>query len=131
MPEILLVLSQNATNTVLSSSWRVGCLADVVVSGGGGGLHPVVAGEAESVDEGDLPAGHLADEVAAGADAAAVRQGGGASVGVPVDVVDLPDRGVAVRVAAVWSRKAISLASQPSKRRRGGSPPIEVPGRAR
>ena len=52
------------------------------------------------MDELDLPAGHLADVVAAGADPAPVGQAGGAARAVGVDVVEVADRGVAERVAA-------------------------------
>ena len=48
----------------------------------------------------DVPAGHFAGLVAVGADAAAVGQGGGAAVGVALDVVEVADGGVAGGVAA-------------------------------
>jgi hypothetical protein len=49
----------------------------------------------------DVPAGHFAGLVAAGADAAAVGMAGGSAVGVAGDVVDVSDGGVAVGAAAV------------------------------
>src|SRR6478672_2526387 len=94
----------------LRPSGRVGRPAEVVVAGGGGDFDPVGAAVVESGDQGDLPAGHLADEVAAGADAAAVGEGGGAAVGVAVDVVEVPDRRIAVRVAAVLVAEGDELA---------------------
>jgi hypothetical protein len=41
-----------------------------------------------AIDELDLPAGHFAGLVAAGADAASVAVAGGSAVGVPGDVVE-------------------------------------------
>jgi len=68
----------------------------VGVSGGGGDLDPVGPSESTGLqlargDEGDLPAGHFAGEVASGAGAAAVGQGGRAAVAPAVDVVEAAD----------------------------------------
>jgi hypothetical protein len=62
------------------------------VAGGCGDVDGVALVEEPGVDDVDVPAGHFADLVAAGAGAAPVFQGGGSAVAVPGDVVDVADR---------------------------------------
>ena len=58
--------------------------------------------------------GIFPNEVAAGADTAPVGEGGGSAVAVAGDVVDVANRCVTEVVRQVWSRRRMSLASQPS-----------------
>jgi hypothetical protein len=69
----------------------------VGVAGGCGRLDDVP----RPVDEADGEAGHMPHVVAALAQTAAVGRGGPFSAGVGLDVVQVPDRRIAVRVAAV------------------------------
>jgi hypothetical protein len=68
---------------------------------GGCGDHDAVgfAGEAR-VDDGDLPAGHLADVVAALADTTAVGIATGSAFTMAADVIDMADRSPAIRITA-------------------------------
>src|SRR5215213_8894942 len=79
---------------------RLGCAAGVAVAGGGGDGDGVWLVVSAVVGDGGGPAGHFADVVAAGAQPAAVGQGGGSAVGAAMDVVEVADGCVAVGVAA-------------------------------
>ena len=69
------------------------------MAGGCGDVDGVgVVAEESGIDDVDVPAWHFPDVVAAFAGAAALLQDGGAAVGVADDVVDVPDRCVAVRI---------------------------------
>ncbi len=76
-----------------------------------------------AIKELDPPAGHFPNEVPALALAAAIDVGGPCTVAVASDVINVTDPGITERILHVWSRNLMSLASQPSKQRRLGSPP--------
>src|SRR5690606_12314580 len=80
----------------------------ISVSGGCGGFDHVP----DRIYESDGESGHLAGVVAALAEAAAVRVGGGSAVGKGLDVVEVADRGVAVGVAALL----VAVDQQPGER---------------
>ena len=67
-------------------------LAEVVVAGGCGDDDLVRAAGEAAVDDVDVPAGHFADDVAAGAFAASIAERGGSVVAAASDVVDVADR---------------------------------------
>ncbi len=85
------------------------------MSGGCGGFDHVP----DRIYESDGEAGHLAGVVAALAEAAAVRQGGGSAVGIRPDVIQVADRGVAERVAALL----VAVDQQPGERAVEPAPP--------
>ena len=68
----------------------------MVVSGGGDDLDGMAVG----VDDSDCPAGEFADVVAAFAHPSPVLGGGGTAVGMPVDMVEMPDRRPTERIPA-------------------------------
>ncbi len=72
-------------------SGRIGGVAEVVVSGGGDCHSGVPVGAETGVQQGDLPARHLAGVVAAGACASPVLECGGAAFSPLHDVVDVAD----------------------------------------
>ena len=69
-----------------------------------------------AVDEGEVPSGHFANLVAAFACAASIGECGESAVGVPGDVVEVPDGCVTERVTA-------GLVSKPDE---FGEPAVEV-----
>src|SRR5215212_12107785 len=79
---------------------RLGCAAGVAVAGGGGDGDGVRVVVSAVVGDGGGPAGHFADVVAAGAQPAAVGQGGASAVGAAMHMVEVADGCVAVGVAA-------------------------------
>ena len=81
-------------------SWWVGCAAEVVVAGGCGDDDFVWSAVEAAVDEGEVPAGHFSNLVAAFALTASIGEGGESAVGVSSDVVEVPDGCVAEGVAA-------------------------------
>ncbi len=78
------------------------------MAGGCGGFDHVP----DRIYESDGEAGHLAGVVAALAETAAVRQGGGSAVGKGLDVIQVADRGVAEGVAALL----VAVDQQPGER---------------
>lgn len=97
----------------LEGSWRVGCLGVVDVSCGGDGCDPVYGSGVVVADGADGPAGGFAGVVAAGADGAAVAVAGRAAVGPAVDVVDLADRRITIRRAAVLVADGDQVGEEP------------------
>ena len=71
------------------------------MAGGCGDDDLVRSGVEAAVDEFDAPAGHFADEVAAGAGAAAIVKRGRSAVAVSGDVVDVADRRITIGVRQV------------------------------
>jgi hypothetical protein len=80
-----------------------------------------------TVDELDTPAGHFADEVAAGAFAESILKCGGSAIAVPGDVVNVADRRITIGIPAGLITQLDQFGQQPSKRRRAGSPPTIGP----